>query len=101
MNGLGDLAGVVVKLKMRIAIMIPASHTAKWEAIHDVGTLSGQAKKECKTLQVLYKYLTKGRREERLGLCWVALMFRRGADWVNATAAVVQYCPILILELTA
>jgi hypothetical protein len=36
-----------------------------------------------------------------LGWYWVALIFCRGAGWVNATAAVVQYCPILILELTA
>jgi hypothetical protein len=48
MNVLGDLTGVVVKLKMRIATMIPASHTAKREAFHGVGTLSGEVKRNVK-----------------------------------------------------
>lgn len=45
MNVVGDLAGVTGTLKMRLTTMVPASHTAKWEAIHCMETLSGQVEK--------------------------------------------------------
>ena len=67
MSVLGDLAGVGVTLKTRIATMIPATHTAKWEAVHGVEMLSGQVKKKYRALKLLFKYLTKGTRREKLG----------------------------------